>query len=293
MKLKQLDYFLALCKNKSFTKTSEELGISQPYLSTHIRELEQELNAQLITRDYGNNTLTPEGLVLKKRGEKIFQEFEMAVTEINLLVHTGETATIKIGTNLADTDYLIAKMLTDFHQKYPLASIDYGYYDNLEIALENKEIDIAVGILSEENSKIASSLIFSESYVVFISKKNQLSYLNELSVEHLLQTPLINYSKQIYEKNIIKTWIEINHPELKDNQCYELPSTISILNLVDQDFGVAFLPYSLADSIPNYLSITSVEIIDGPFRNISIGYHSDLPLSKAHKDLIEQLQFIF
>lgn len=293
MKLKQLDYFLALCKNKSFTKTSEELGISQPYLSTHIRELEQELNAQLITRDYGNNTLTPEGLVLKKRGEKIFQEFEMAVTEINLLVHTGETATIKIGTNLADTDYLIAKMLTDFHRKYPLASIDYGYYDNLEIALENKEIDIAVGILSEEHSKIASSLIFSESYVVFISKKNQLSYLNELSVEHLLQTPLINYSKQIYEKNIIKTWIEINHPELKDNQCYELPSTISILNLVDQDFGVAFLPYSLADSIPNYLSITSVEIIDGPFRNISIGYHSDLPLSKAHKDLIEQLQFIF
>ncbi|EOL45969.1 LysR family transcriptional regulator [Enterococcus caccae] len=293
MKLKHLDYFLALCKNKSFTKTSEELDISQPYLSTHIRELEQELNAQLITRDYGNNTLTPEGLVLKKRGETIFQELDKAVTAIDLLVHTGETATIRIGTNLADTDYLIARSLTSFHRSYPSVSLDYGYYNDLEGMLENKEIDIAIGILSDENATITSELIFSESYVVFTSIKNKLADLSELSASHLQTLPLINYSNQIYEKKIIDSWIESNQPELKNNLIYELPSTISILNLVDQDFGVAFLPYSLADSLPTYLDITSVEIIDGPFRNISIGYSSNSQLSKTHEYLISQLQFIF
>lgn len=293
MKLKHLDYFLALCNNKSFTKTSEELGISQPYLSTHIRELELELHTQLITRDHGNNQLTPEGIVLKKRGEKIFQEFEMAVKEINLLVQTGETATIKIGTNLPDIDYLIAKLLTEFHKHYSLVSLEYSYYENLEDVLENNEIDIAIGILSEKNYKITSDLIFSESYVVFISTKNQLSGLTELSVEDLLQIPLITYSKKIYEKKIITSWIEINHPELKRNRHYEVPSTISILNLVDQDLGVAFLPYSLKESLPQYLNVASVEIIDAPFRNVSIGYSSSALLSKAHKYLIEQLQYIF
>ncbi|MEI5991981.1 hypothetical protein A5881_003520 [Enterococcus termitis] len=293
MKLKHLDYFLALCKNKSFTKTSEELGISQPYLSTHIRELEQELNAQLITRDYGNNTLTPEGAVLKRRGETIFKELETALEEINLLVHTGDTATIKIGTNLADTDYLIAKLLTNFHKLYPSVSLDYGYYPNLEDVLENKEIDIAIGILLENNALITSDLIFSESYVVYTSTKNPLADLNELKANQLLDIPLINYSKQIYEENIIRSWIESNHPELKENHSYELPSTISILNLVDQDFGIAFLPYSLVDSLPLYLNVSAIEIIDGPFRNISIGYDANCTLSNAHKALIDQLPFIF
>ena len=293
MKLKHLDYFLALCKSKSFTKTSEELGISQPYLSTHIRELELELHAQLITRDYGNNKLTAEGLVLQTRGEKIFKEFDMAVNEINLLVHTGETATIKIGTNLPDIDYLIAKLLTEFRLHYPSVSLEYSYFENLEEVLENNEIDIAIGILSETNSKITSDLIFSESYSIFVSTNNQLSELDELTAEDLQQIPLINYSNKIYEKQIITSWIETNHPELKDNRYYELPSTISILNLVDQDFGVAFLPYSLVDSIPNYLNIVSVEIVDAPFRNVSIGYSSSSPLSKTHEYLIEQLQYIF
>lgn len=293
MKLKHLDYFLALCENKSFTKTSEELGISQPYLSTHIRELELELHAQLITRDYGNNKLTPEGQVLKSRGEKIFQEFELAMKEINLLVHTGETATIKIGTNLPDIDYLIAKSLTEFHKHYPSVSLEYSYYQNLEKEIEKNEIDIAIGILSETNSKITSDLIFSESYVVFASSKNQVSNLSELLPDDLLQIPLINYTNKIYEKKIINSWIESTHPQLKNNRYYELPSTISILNLVDQDFGIAFLPYSLVDSIPHYLNIVSVEIIDGPFRNISIGYSSRSSLSKTHEYLIEQLQYIF
>lgn len=293
MKLKHLDYFLALCKNKSFTKTSEELGISQPYLSTHIRELEVELDAQLIIRNYGNNELTPEGLVLKTRGEQIFQEFELAMKEINLLVHTGETATIKIGTNLPDTDYLIAKSLTDFHKYYPSVSLEYNYYEHLEEVLLNNEIDIAIGILAETHSEITSKLIFCESYVVFASAKNKLSSLNELSARDLLHRPLINYCEKIYERKIITSWIETNHPELKENREYELPSTLSILNLVDQNFGVAFLPYSLVDSIPHYLNVVPIEIVDGPFRNISIGYSPKYPLSNTHKYLIEQLQYIF
>lgn len=293
MKLKHLDYFLSLCKNKSFTKASEELGISQPYLSTHIRELEKELNVQLIIRNHGNNTLTAEGFVLKRRGETIFQEFENALSEINLLVHTGETATIRIGTNLADTDYLIANSLTIFQKRYPSVSLNYSYYSNLEEVLEHNEIDIALGILSDKNSSIKTDLIFSESYVVFTSTQNKLAKLDEVSVHQLKELPLINYSNQLFEKKIIDSWIESTHPELYTNRHYELPSTLSILNLVDQDFGVAFLPFSLADSLPLHLNVSSIEMINGPFRDISIGYSSDYTLSESHKYLLKQLQFIF
>ena len=48
MDFKQLQSFISVVRCKSFTEAAEELGISQPTISTHIRILEEELNSRLI-----------------------------------------------------------------------------------------------------------------------------------------------------------------------------------------------------------------------------------------------------
>ena len=50
MDFKQLQSFISGVRCKSFTGAAEELGISQPTISTHIRILEEELNSRLIVR---------------------------------------------------------------------------------------------------------------------------------------------------------------------------------------------------------------------------------------------------
>lgn len=50
MELKQLQSFCAVVKYKSFTKAAEKLYLSQPTVSTHVRQLEEEFQTSLIVR---------------------------------------------------------------------------------------------------------------------------------------------------------------------------------------------------------------------------------------------------
>ena len=57
----QIDYFMAVATNLSFTKTSEELFVSQPAISRQISQLEKELGCKLFRRNNQRTELTEEG----------------------------------------------------------------------------------------------------------------------------------------------------------------------------------------------------------------------------------------
>lgn len=57
----QIDYFMAVATNLSFTKTSEELFVSQPAISRQISQLEKELGCRLFRRNNQGTELTEEG----------------------------------------------------------------------------------------------------------------------------------------------------------------------------------------------------------------------------------------
>jgi Transcriptional regulator len=61
LKLTTLRYFVEVATERSFTKASEKLYISQPTLSRHIQELERELGVTLFKRHSHSLELTNEG----------------------------------------------------------------------------------------------------------------------------------------------------------------------------------------------------------------------------------------
>ena len=61
----QIDYFMAVATNSSFTKTSEELFVSQPAISKQIALLERELGVKLFIRNNRRTELTEAGIRLK------------------------------------------------------------------------------------------------------------------------------------------------------------------------------------------------------------------------------------
>ncbi|MDE7169739.1 MAG: LysR family transcriptional regulator, partial [Mucispirillum sp.] len=71
MNLKVLRYFLEIAKTENISKAADNLYITQPALSRHIMELENELGVKLFTRDKRRLQLTEEGALLVKRSEEI------------------------------------------------------------------------------------------------------------------------------------------------------------------------------------------------------------------------------
>ena len=74
MELRVLNYFLAIAREQSIVHAAESLHLSQPTLSTQIKNLEEELGKQLLIRGTKGSrkvTLTEEGMILRKRAEEI------------------------------------------------------------------------------------------------------------------------------------------------------------------------------------------------------------------------------
>ena len=74
MELRVLQYFLAVAREQSILKAAESLHLSQPTLSTQIKNMEEELGKQLLIRGIKGSrkiVLTEEGMILRKRAEEI------------------------------------------------------------------------------------------------------------------------------------------------------------------------------------------------------------------------------
>ena len=67
MELRLLRYFLAVARENSFTRAAHYLHVTQPTLSRQMMDLEEELGQKLLNRETHHITLTPEGMLLRRR----------------------------------------------------------------------------------------------------------------------------------------------------------------------------------------------------------------------------------
>src|SRR4051812_50147729 len=78
MNLRQLECFVAVAEEGSFTRAAERVGIAQPSLSQHIRALEEELNGSVVARLPHGAALTPAGRSLLPEARAALRAVERA-----------------------------------------------------------------------------------------------------------------------------------------------------------------------------------------------------------------------
>ena len=104
MEIRVLRYFLAVAREGNITSAANFLHITQPTLSRQIHDLEEELGQQLLVRKSHRVTLTPEGMLLRKRAEEIVSMVDKTEAEFSSITNTisgdiyigsGETQAIR------------------------------------------------------------------------------------------------------------------------------------------------------------------------------------------------------
>ena len=113
MEFRLLEYFLAVAREQNITAAAESLHISQPALSTQLKNLEEELGKQLLIRGVKGSRkviLTEEGMILRKRAEEMLLLMRRTKEEItgsnetiagNVFIGTGETETVRLFAKVA------------------------------------------------------------------------------------------------------------------------------------------------------------------------------------------------
>ena len=97
MLLRQLEYFVAVARERHFARAAESCYVSQPALSTSIAKLERELNVTLINRGQNFEGLTPEGERLVVWAKRVLAEHDALKAEAAAM-RSGISATLRLGT---------------------------------------------------------------------------------------------------------------------------------------------------------------------------------------------------
>src|SRR5467141_1497648 len=119
MNIRQLECFVAVVDEVSFTRAARAIGIAQPSLSQHIRVLEEELNGRLIER-------LPRGIALTPAGRVLLPEARAAVRAVErggraaLAVEGGE---LEIATVLSMAVGLLPRYIRVWREQYPKVGI--------------------------------------------------------------------------------------------------------------------------------------------------------------------------
>lgn len=118
LNLHRLRVFHAVARRESYSRAAEDLRISQPAVSKHVLDLEEELGMKLFHRLGRRIVLTEAGRLMADYAQRIFllaDEARRALEELNGL----ERGALRLGASSTPGSYLLPKALAAFQAKYP------------------------------------------------------------------------------------------------------------------------------------------------------------------------------
>ena len=141
----RLKVFYAVAQTLNFNRAAEQLNISQPAVTKHIKELEQLYSTSLFDRSRKHIVLTKAGEVLLQHAHLIFEQYQKLEFDLNLLQSKTE-GILHIGASTTIAQYVIPAYLAHFHQRFPDIKIELTNGNSLiiEKLLEDKKIELGL-----------------------------------------------------------------------------------------------------------------------------------------------------
>lgn len=228
MEIRVLKYFLAVAREGSITGAANSLHLTQPTLTRQLQDLEKELKQKLLVRGKHKITLTPEGMILRKRAEEIVDMVEKTEAEF-LSISETISGDIYIGGGESDCMKHIAQIIKEIQEDYPEIKfhIFSGNAEDVTEKLDKGLLDFGVLIQPVDLSKYDNiPLPDKDIWGVVMRKDNPLANKKYIELEDLKGVPLIN-SRQAMRKtagrNEFIEWFEGE---------FENMNTVATINLV-------------------------------------------------------------
>lgn len=241
MEIRVLQYFLAVAREQNIVKAAQSLNLSQPTLSTQIKNMEEELGKQLLIRGTKGSrkvTLTEEGIILRKRAEEILDLVKKTENEITLSdsVVIGD---LYIGTGETDGVRLIAKAAKKLQNLYPGIHyhISSGNAKFVTEQLDKGLIDFGLIFGKPDLTKYDTlKLPARDVWGVLMLQNDPLASKEKISPEDLWDKPLL-LSQQESKGGELIQWLHKKPSRLNIAATYNLLYNASLL--VEEGLGYA------------------------------------------------------
>ena len=240
MDLFQLETFLAVAEERSFSRAAARLHRTQPAVSQSIAKLEAELGEVLLDRSSRDGTLTDAGEVLREYAQKLLNlrgEAAGALTELRSL-HRGRL-------NLAANEYTclyLLPLLDEYRRQNPQIKVAVQRALASRIPDEVLMHSVEIGVVSfrPDDANIQSVVVYRDEMSLIVNPKHPLAKSEEVSIRQLgMQNFIAHAIPSPQRQKVIQAFHRHKTP-LKMG--VELPSLEAIKRFVAMGNGVALVP---------------------------------------------------
>lgn len=240
MELSQLEVFLAVARERRFSRAAEKLYRTQSAVSQTIQKLEQELGEALFDRASRDGVLTDAGKVLYEYAEKLVNlraEAAESLTELREL----QKGKLVIAANEFTALYLL-RVLAEFRRLHPMIKITVERALGSRIPDDVLRYNVEFGVLSYEPQEPAlhSVVVYQDELVFVVPPKHPLAAAAEISIRQLgAESFVAHIVSSPYREKVIQMFKTYKTPLHMD---LELPTLQAIKQFVAMGNGVAFVP---------------------------------------------------
>lgn len=287
----RMETFLKVCDHMNFTHAAEDLNLTQPAVSQHIKYLEKKYDTPLFVRDKKKLLLTPAGKILRASLETMRNDENTMKKRMKESL-CGKKV-LNFGVTMTIGEYTIIPSLAGFIKNHPDTDI-HIHNANTQTLLSllcEGQIDFAIveGYFKADNYE--TRIFQSEEYIAVASAKHQfqkpIQTLRDLTNERLITREHGSGTRAILTKTLaLKNMSIQNFPHI-----VEVENIHTIVNLLRCDCGISFL----------YKAAVEKEISNGTLKQIPLAdfmvthdftflWNRDSIFSKEYETIFEEFQ---
>lgn len=187
----RLKVFITAARTLSFTRTAEQLYISQPAVSKHVGELESRYKVQLFARG-SRLELTDAGRTMLEAAERLADDYRRLEYEMSLCASLTE-GELRLGASTTVAQYLLPPILARFTARFPgvRVSVLSGNSAEVEQALGEHAVDLGMVESVSRRQGLHYTFFAPDELVLVARTGGKYARTESLTPEQLLSTPLV------------------------------------------------------------------------------------------------------
>jgi LysR family transcriptional regulator, hydrogen peroxide-inducible genes activator len=243
MEMHQIRYFLAVARERNFSRAAEQCNITQPALTRAIQKLEEEVGGQLFDRRPGRIELTELGRTLLPRLQNAFQEVARARTDASDL-HRHRKHRLRLGVMCTICPDRLIGLVQGLKKTFPHLEFELREAKGSAIvaALLADEIDVGLVGLPIFPDAVDAIPLYTERYVLALPARHRFATANSVALAELDGEDYIERLNCEFDD-----YFEACHGEwpIKLNSRYRSEREDWVQAMISAGMGLAIVPESL------------------------------------------------
>jgi DNA-binding transcriptional LysR family regulator len=287
MELRHLRYFVAVAEELHFRRAAERLHMSQPPLSQQIRQLEEEVGAQLLLRNQHRVELTASGAAFLERAREILDAVESAALEARR-VQRGEVGRLAVGFVGSSMYSVVPERLSAFrarHGDVALRLHELGTTEQLR-QLESGRLDVGFVRPQRARPGLVIEPVHSERIVVALPDRHRLAAQPRVHIADLAGEPVVLLTRAGAPG--LRTALEPVTDE--DSIIQEVAEMQTVIGLVAAGVGISLVPESVRGMQRRGVTYRDLAE-DAPTVELAVAYRAgdDSPVLEAFLRLVHAM----